>query len=164
LTAPGLARTVENGVGSADGTGDRGGTGDEIVAQPTPDASDAVAFGAAHPRSGSTGPAGEGPPPPPAPQGSDLDALRHPYESTRFALALSGAVLVFGVTIILLLRGGGPGALIGVAAFLLLLLATVWWFLQIGRSRLLGRAAEVTPATWTRRSVRSGRSSVTTAW
>ncbi len=118
------------------------------MAQPTPDASDAVAFGAAHPRSGSTGPAGEGPPPPPAPQGSDLDALRHPYESTRFALALSGAVLVFGVTIILLLRGGGPGALIGVAAALLLLLATVWWFLQIGRSRLLGRAAEVTPATF----------------
>lgn len=77
----------------------------------------------------------------------DVRSLIHPTENSRYALALTVSLLVFGVVAISLVASGGSAILFEVILFLILLGASIWFSLQIARSRLLGGAVRVSEAT-----------------
>jgi hypothetical protein len=68
--------------------------------------------------------------------------LLHPTESSRFALAIVASLLAIGLPLIVIVSAGTA------AIFLLLLalgffLASIWFGMQIGKARLLGRSVRV---------------------
>jgi hypothetical protein len=93
-----------------------------------------------------------GPPPaaapyPPAPAAPlDIRALLHPSEHSRLVLALSVSLLVFAVVALSLVVTDGSIVLIELILVLIALGASIWWSLQIARSRLLGGAVRVSHA------------------
>jgi hypothetical protein len=95
-------------------------------------------------------PGGPLPPPPgyarPAPAAVDVEALRHPTENSRFALALVAASAVVAIAVGVLLALGR------VSQILLILLAigfaflVLWFSLQLWRVRLLADGVQVSSA------------------
>ena len=87
-------------------------------------------------------------PPPGAPSTAPLDirSLRHPAEHSRLLIALSSSAIVFGVAAMAAYSLHGWKMLAGLAGTLVVLGTLIWLFLQVARSRLLGRAVRVS---WT---------------
>lgn len=75
----------------------------------------------------------------------DVRRLRHPSEPSRFALAASASILLVGLGLLVALRLGGVLNLARVGGAVLAALGSVWWAIQVYRAKLLGRAARVTP-------------------
>lgn len=73
----------------------------------------------------------------------DVRSLIHPTENSRYVLALSVSLLVFGVVAISTVASDGTIVLLLVLLFLIALGALIWFSLQIARSRLLGGAVRV---------------------
>ena len=84
-----------------------------------------------------------------ADQGSrlDIDALRHPSEPSRLALAIIAASAVVALAVFFVTAIGGAGDLYGYVAALLVLLFIVWLMLQLWRVRLLADSVKVTAET-----------------
>jgi hypothetical protein len=92
-----------------------------------------------------------GPPAPPpsgaVPQGPlDIRSLLHPSENSRLVLALSVSLFVFAVVAIGLIAGHESSLLFEIILVLAATGGSIWWFLQLARSRLLGGAVRVSDA------------------
>ncbi len=72
-----------------------------------------------------------------------MRSLIHPTENSRYALALSVSLLVFGVVAIGMVASGGSIILYEVLLAVIVLGAAIWLSLQIAKSRLLGGAVLV---------------------
>ena len=79
-------------------------------------------------------------------QGSrlNIDALRHPSEPSRLALAIIAASAVVALAVFFVTAIGGAGDLYGYVAALLVLLFMIWLMLQLWRVRLLADSVKVT--------------------
>ncbi|MCA1655639.1 MAG: hypothetical protein LC635_04175 [Pseudonocardiaceae bacterium] len=81
----------------------------------------------------------------PIPENLDIRALRHPQESSRFAVAAVASVAAIVTVVVLTTALGGGTALLVLVGALAVLVATIWWIHQVFRSKLFGNGALVTP-------------------
>jgi hypothetical protein len=92
-------------------------------------------------------PPGQTPPTaaPPATVPVDVDALRHPTENSRFALALVAAAGIVSIALFVLLSLGRVAEIAGVVLAIIAAFAALWFSLQLWRVRMLADGVQVTP-------------------
>ena len=73
--------------------------------------------------------------------------LRHPTETSRFALALTAMALTLAVGLVIMLSGGGPADVLQIIATIVVLFLALWLFVQLLRIRLVGDAVLVSRET-----------------
>jgi small neutral amino acid transporter SnatA (MarC family) len=72
---------------------------------------------------------------------SNIKALRHPRESSRFAVPAVASVATIGTVVVLTTAFGGIIALLLLVGALTVAVATIWWLHQVSHSKLLGNGA-----------------------
>jgi hypothetical protein len=76
----------------------------------------------------------------------DVRALLHPSEHSRLVLAFTVSLLVFAFVALVMVLTHGSIYVFELLGILIVLGASIWWSLQIARSRLLGGAVLVSDA------------------